>query len=566
MTLQAINGVIHVSATADYTSSTFNNVSGIEFDNTSPATATFDVLQFGTGAIPANWNVFGSPGTVSDNIVVQGGSFNASSWQFGETFLPWDDTVDTITLKGGGTTDIVTGSVKADSIIGNAGDDFLTGGTGDDTLKGGKGEDFLNGGSGADILRGGENNDWFYYQDYSDLAAHEVIDGGHGKTDVVALNPTGPTPILFNFAEVSIKDVEQLLFQTDARADFSATQIGRASGLLTVTGSSGVDTVVITGQTVDISNVTFDSWSVNTGPLADIVTIDGTKTGDSLIGSSQIESLFGNRGNDLISGGGGGDKIWGEAGADTLVGGGGNDIFYIGKSAEIAAGEAFDSGTGNDEIVLANANTAQTYSLRDVPILHIEVLALSVGANPAAPDKVIISDTQIGAGAMNTVKVTASDATLKVIGSAIDLSAVTFDMLGSAASLAVKLEGTSGDDNISGGNLDDEITGGLGSDDLAGGGGADSFIYETLDDTPTGATRDRIGDFTQGDDVIVIGMPGFTFIAGNAFSASGSAEIGYELSGVSTILNLDGDGDGIAEAKIALTGTFTIDSTDLILL
>jgi Ca2+-binding RTX toxin-like protein len=114
-----------------------------------------------------------------------------------------------------------------------------------------------------------------------------------------------------------------------------------------------------------------------------------------------------------------------------------------------------------------------------------------------------------------------------------------------------------------GGEGGDRITGGLGSDDMTGGSDADAFVFETLDDTPTGNTRDRIEDFTPGEDVIEI-LPalGFTFLGEGAFSATGAAEINYEHSGSNTIVGIDGDGDGLAEAKIALVGTLTLSEAD----
>ncbi|TPE48157.1 calcium-binding protein [Amaricoccus solimangrovi] len=63
------------------------------------------------------------------------------------------------------------------------------------------------------------------------------------------------------------------------------------------------------------------------------------------------------------------------------------------------------------------------------------------------------------------------------------------------------LDGGSGADTLYGSAGADEMAGGTGADYLKGRGGEDLFIFENADDSPV-AGRDRISDFTIGEDTI----------------------------------------------------------------
>jgi Ca2+-binding RTX toxin-like protein len=83
-------------------------------------------------------------------------------------------------IRGGITSDRLSGSAKADYIQGFEGDDSLYGLGGNDYLDGGAGNDYLEGGAGADTLVGGAGNDTYFLID-NDV----IIEAADGGIDVV---------------------------------------------------------------------------------------------------------------------------------------------------------------------------------------------------------------------------------------------------------------------------------------------------------------------------------------------------------------------------------------------
>ena len=87
--------------------------------------------------------------------------------------------------------------------------------------------------------------------------------------------------------------------------------------------------------------------------------------------------------------------------------------------------------------------------------------------------------------------------------------------------------------------------------------------------------RDVIGDFQQGIDKIDLhfvdaktsvgnlGNQDFSFIGGNAFSAEGQVRVFTE--GDNTIVQVNNDGDLLAEGEIQLTGNINLAAGDFIL-
>lgn len=88
------------------------------------------------------------------------------------------------------------------------------------------------------------------------------------------------------------------------------------------------------------------------------------------------------------------------------------------------------------------------------------------------------------------------------------------------------LTGGPGNDRLKGGRGDDTLTGGPGQDRLIGGPGADVFVFDTT--APTG--RDRIADFTPGEDLIrLVGVGGFD-------------DLNIRDQGANTLVDWDGPG------------------------
>ncbi len=529
----------------DFTDAVITNVEILEFRSSNGA--VFDGDDFGPGGIST---VIGPLGEHTTYLVVEGSAVDLSAVEF----VGWEVTEEPSSFEDDIT---IRGTIAADTLTGSVHDDFIDASWGDDIIDGGDGDDFIVPDEGRDTVDGGAGNDLIRYDAGDELVAGESIDGGAGDDDVLLLNLHAAVPYqIFDLGSVFVSGIEELELFGGLNGDNS--RLVRLPGDLF--GSNSIERVTITtaclleftGFAVDLSGITFDGTAV-----AEASTL-----------------LSGTGGSNILIGGTLGDTIRGSTAVDGLLGNGGDDIFLLNTGAEIVAGDIIDGGADTDTVELSAALSG-TVDFTVANIDSIERLVM-LGANQEA----ILGDEQISA--LTEAEGSSGKQTLEVTAGAIDLSALSFTRW--VGSDIVKLTGTSGadsitgsaekdiivgldgDDVMNGGAGDDQITGGLGRDELTGGAGSDSFAYQSLDDTPTGASRDRIEDFTQGEDIIIIEMTGFTFIEDDAFSAIGGAEINYEQTGGATILNLDGDGDGVAEAKIALTGTLTITNADLILL
>ncbi|KHQ49710.1 Hemolysin-type calcium-binding region protein [Mameliella alba] len=131
------------------------------------------------------------------------------------------------------------------------------------------------------------------------------------------------------------------------------------------------------------------------------------------------------------------------------------------------------------------------------------------------------------------------------------------------------LEGGADNDILRGRAGEDELAGGLGRDFLTGGQDADQFVFRSTAETEVGANRDQILDFEQGLDTIVVAglSPGvFEFRGTDAFAPSGNPELRLlETATGSTIVQLDADGDGIADAEIRVAGVTGLTAEDFTL-
>ena len=131
------------------------------------------------------------------------------------------------------------------------------------------------------------------------------------------------------------------------------------------------------------------------------------------------------------------------------------------------------------------------------------------------------------------------------------------------------LEGGADNDILRGRAGEDELAGGLGRDFLTGGQDADTFVFRSTAETVVGADRDQILDFEQGIDLITVAglSPGvFEFKGTAAFAPSGNPELRLlETATGSTIVQLDNDGDGIADAEIRVANVTGLTAEDFVL-
>jgi Ca2+-binding RTX toxin-like protein len=124
------------------------------------------------------------------------------------------------------------------------------------------------------------------------------------------------------------------------------------------------------------------------------------------------------------------------------------------------------------------------------------------------------------------------------------------------------LSAGAGNDILDGGAGDDRLIGGLGTDTLTGGAGNDVFAFAT-GDSGTGAGRDVIADFQDGDRIDVSAAGGRTFI-GDALFSGVAGQVRYVTTALATYVEVDSDGDGRGDLQVELAGQFVLDNLDFV--
>lgn len=248
------------------------------------------------------------------------------------------------------------------------------------------------------------------------------------------------------------------------------------------------------------------------------------------------ERVTGTSGNDRILGGALGDTLSGASGSDTLEGGGGNDVLIGGKGADHLDGGANSDtlsygGSTAVTINLATASASGGHATGDV-FNNFENVTGSAG-----------NDHITGDGDGNILK---------------------------GASGTDDIDGGGGADNLQGGNGADHLTGGSGKDILTGGAQSDVFVFVSAAESPRGAGRDTIMDFTQGADIIDLSaIDAIKNVAGSTFDFIGAlpfshtaGELHARPSGAGVIIEGDIDGNGTADFQIFCKGAIVFQDSD----
>jgi uncharacterized protein YkwD len=135
------------------------------------------------------------------------------------------------------------------------------------------------------------------------------------------------------------------------------------NGILTVTGTSGADTLVVTRSGAAIAA---EGQSFNAASVARIV-VTGQGGNDTIHNNTgKPASLFGGFGDDTIAGGWGADRIYGGNGADVLKGNGGDDTIYGGGGID-----AIDGGGGANIVEYGSR-----YLVRGNTAIELEIIRL----------------------------------------------------------------------------------------------------------------------------------------------------------------------------------------------
>ena len=380
---------------------------------------------------------------------------------------------------------------------------------------------------------------------YADMGAGtaRIINSGEisGKGNVLSLNgDAGATTLhqIVNSGAITAIDGDAIKIELGTSSDLSIIN----SGTITANGTAIdsvrdttirlVNTGVIQTNGLFAAAVDFESANDtirNAGKIVGNVSLgDGLDTYDGRAGAV-VGTVAGDGGNDTLSGGDGADALNGGGDDDLLIGRGGDDNLNGESGNDYILG-----GSGNDNILAGADND-------------------TINANAG--------DDSVDGGTGNDVLV--GQAGNDVLNGGDDQ-----DTLDGGAGDDI-LEGDDGNDVLRGRDGEDELAGGLGRDFLTGGQGVDNFVFRSTAETVVGANRDQILDFEQGLDLIVVAglTPGvFEFKGTAAFGPSGNAELRlFETPTGATIVQIDVNGDGVADAEIRVAGVTGLTADDFVL-
>ena len=127
---------------------------------------------------------------------------------------------------------------------------------------------------------------------------------------------------------------------------------------------------------------------------------------------------------------------------------------------------------------------------------------------------------------------------------------------------ANRLESGAGNDTLIGRGGNDVLVGGTGTDVMSGGAGADSFVFLSNADSAAGLGRDTIADFTQGSDLIDLTALNASKFVGTALFSGQAGQVRYATFDGATIIELDSNGDRIADFQVEVAGQVTLGFAD----
>ena len=129
---------------------------------------------------------------------------------------------------------------------------------------------------------------------------------------------------------------------------------------------------------------------------------------------------------------------------------------------------------------------------------------------------------------------------------------------------ANRLESGAGNDTLSGMGGNDVLVGGAGTDSLAGGEGGDVFLFQSNADSAVGPGRDTVLDFTRGSDKIDLGALNASKFVGTQLFSGEAGQVRYAAFEGATIIELDSNGDRLADFQLELNGSHALGFSDFL--
>lgn len=260
---------------------------------------------------------------------------------------------------------LIGSDTRRDILIGNNGNNTLIGNGGIDSIRGEGGDDIMDGGAGGDSLTGGAGLDIVTYANSIagvtiNLDVSLQVSAGDASGDnlffieniigsALADRITGNL-----YANILSGGAGDDIINGGAGSD----TIEGGAGADTIDGGTGVDTITYASSTLGVS--------INLGQVLQAGAGDGAgdqlTNVESVIGSSQGDSLTGSGANNRLDGSLGADRLDGAGGIDNLIGGGGADTFRF-ALPDANVDYILDWQDGSDHIELTTALAANFAAL-----------------------------------------------------------------------------------------------------------------------------------------------------------------------------------------------------------
>jgi len=525
---------------------------------------------------------------VADEILVGGAGTNLIYGGGGTEVIYADMVPDAVSDWAG------LNPTDADTIYGGTGDEFIYGSGGNDVIYGGSGDYTINTGNGNAYVEAGSGN--------------TLINGGTGNDTIIAGSGTDSITTGDGNSYVNVGG-GQALITTGAGAD----TIEAAGGEAFITEGSGTTTILAgPGTGMDVVEAGSSSTTVQLqGGLTESALIardvdvngdlelsdedsdtqiwvagyftggsgnvavqfaDGTTWGASQILAASMaprtdggnDTLIGSDGNDSITAGYGDTAIVGVSGNNTLVGGAGDDTIQGGSGADTIKG-----GSGTTQILGGTGSETYVYNLGDgsdtifenATVAGVDALQFGAGISPSdvaysydsTSNSLLIQFGTLSNATINVQGLVATQPNQHQIATFAFADGTTLTQL-QVIQQAVSIDGTAGNDSLTGTPELDYFDGKGGNDVEIGNGGNDTFVFNA------GYGQLSINEsYTSGQQPVLQLGTGITASALQVTSDGTNLMLSDGVSGDQ--VTLDGmwstPGDGVATVQLADGTTLT---------
>jgi len=352
-----------------------------------------------------------------------------------------------VAVTGTASDQAIVANMTAGGVLDLSGWTFTTWASGIDTItvSGTASNETITGSTQVASIDAGDGDDTLIVTNTTQVQAADKYDGGLGTDTLQIGAAAGGISVDISVAAsdgvngfVGIEAISFVNTTGTSNLTMSSAQLGagKIATPLTVTGTSAAQAIFITmvaDTSLDVSGWTFNTWTT-----ADLTVFTGSTGAEVITGSSNV------------------------------------DRFVVSSTSQVAAGDRYDGGLGNDLLMIGTAGAGVTVDLSAAAadgvdgFLNLEGISFT---NTSGTSTATFGSAQFGAGKISSsvaVTGTSSNQTLAVnllSGGTLDMSAWTFATWGTGTD-AINVTGTGGNETVTGATQAVSIDAGDGDDTL----------------------------------------------------------------------------------------------------